>query len=103
MAIKTTPTTKRRHSLPLSEMDLAVLAMIRNSQAHKEALESLIDFRFFPETSEAALLHAVFEAGIHALNREIEVAGYAQIAATQSAEERKELARSRPPSWVEEA
>ena len=102
MAMKISPATKRRHSLPLSEMDLAVLATIRNSQVHKDALESLIDFRFFPETSEAALLHAVFRAGVHALNREIEVAGYAQIAATQSVEERKAIARRRPPSWAEE-
>lgn len=90
-----------RKSLPLSERDLHDLAVLRGSHAHRVALSQLADVDVTEQSSEAAMLHAVLEAGIKAVERLVEDAGYAQIAAAAT-EDRQATARRRRPSWADE-
>lgn len=95
----------RRPSLPLTEQDDRDLAQIREAPSYRRALAQLSGTEL-PEsgTSEAALLHAVFEAGVKAVQRAAEEAGYAAVAEQQAADaaERRASARRRRPSWADE-
>lgn len=91
-----------RKSLPLSERDLRDLAVLRGSTAHRAALSRLAHSEVTEASSEAAMLHAVLEAGIKAVQELVESEGYAQIAAEDAAEERQAVARRRRPSWADE-
>lgn len=91
-----------RKSLPLSEGDLRDLALMRASEAHRDALARLADIEVTSEISEATLLHAVMEAGIKAVQQQVEAQGYAQIAAELDTASQRAVARRRRPSWADE-
>jgi hypothetical protein len=97
----------RRPSLPLTEQDEQALELIRTSPAYRSALTRLSGEVAEATTgmSEAALLHAVFEAGLDAIRLAAQESGYAALAAEQStnAEFRRAAARRRRPSWADEA
>jgi len=57
------------------------LAVMRGSEAHRAALAHLVDAELTSESSEATLLHSVMEAGIKAVQQQVEDQSYAQIAA----------------------
>ena len=79
--------------------------MLRASDDHRAALERLSGAVLGGGSiSEAALLHAVFEAGLKAVGEAAEAAGYAELAAQRadgSADARR-LARRRIPDWAGE-
>ena len=106
MAIRIQAPVVRRTSLPLTEQNERDLSKIRESSSYQIALEQLSDIKIFKaRMSEAALLNAIFEAGIAAVRQRAELEGYAEIAASLSKveirEQRKD-ARRRRPSWSEE-
>jgi hypothetical protein len=106
MASRLKATVVRRPSLPLTEADELELTRIKESPQVREALGYLIDVPFGEgPVSEAALLHAVFEAGLGAVRGTIEDAGYAMIAREQAREslEQQAFARRRLPTWADEA
>lgn len=61
----------KRLSVPLTPSDLADLELIRISPDRLSALASDVDV-----TSEAALVHAVFKAGLERIREAAELAGY---------------------------
>jgi hypothetical protein len=91
-----------RKSLPLSARDLEDLDKLRGSEAHRAALSHLVDTEVSRDTSEASLLHAVLEAGMRAVQQQVEEEGYAEIAADMNAAARQASARRRRPSWADE-
>lgn len=91
-----------RKSLPLSERDVRELALMRGSLAHRAALSRLADTDVAQDSSEAALLHAVMEAGINAVARQVEAEGYTQMAEEMEAAGRQAVARRRRPAWADE-
>ena len=105
MTTRLRETAVRRPSLPLSANDERDLALLRTSAAHREALEQLSGEKVLHGTvSEAALLHAVFEAGLTAVREAAEDAGYAQLAAELTTHPvAKATARRRRPDWADEA
>lgn len=99
----------RRSSLPLTEQDDLTLTRIRTVETYRAALHALSaptggDVPA-SELSEAALLHAVFEAGLDAVRLGAQEAGYTLLAQERaaSAAERRAESRRRPPSWADEA
>lgn len=93
----------RRSSLPLTERDEHDLALLRSSAPQRAALGRLSGEPLAPaDLSEAALLHAVFEAGLAAVREASEDAAYAELAAQQADEDtaRRTEARRRRPSWA---
>jgi len=54
------------------------------------------------DSSEATLLHSVMEAGIKAVQQQVEDQGYAQIAAEMDEASQRTVARRRRPSWADE-
>jgi hypothetical protein len=97
----------RRATLPLSERDVDELQTLRASAPHRVALERLVATPVNPDSSEAALLHAIFEAGVKAITDQVAAESYAAEAADQEAmAERRatiEARRERRPSWADEA
>jgi len=90
-----------RKSLPLSQRDLDELARLRESSPHRDALTALTGVD--PAgLSEAALLHAVMDIGFSTLLEQVEIAGYAAMAAETDAAASKAVARRRKPSWADE-
>jgi hypothetical protein len=105
MATRFDQPVTRRSPLPLTERDEADLAKLRSAGPARAALA-----RLTPSTplegvlTEAALLHAVFRAGMRVVHECAEEAGYAQLAAEYEAEdeERRKIARRRAV-WTDEA
>ncbi len=96
----------RRPSLPLTETDERELSLLRGSSAHRDALSRLSGEDVGSEQlSESAILHATLLAGLAAVRELAQEEGYAALAAEQADEtrQRREEARRRPPSWVDEA
>lgn len=91
-----------RKSLSLSARDLADLQKLRESAELQAALSELAGEEVSASSSEAALIHAVYEAGLRALKRRVEATGYAQIAVEYDEGARREAARRRAPSWADE-
>lgn len=91
-----------RKSLPLSARDLADLQKLRESAAQQAALSELAGVEVSASSSEAALLHAVYEAGLRAVKRRVEAVGYEQIAVEYDEGARRQVARRRAPSWADE-
>lgn len=103
MAARMRTSVVRRPSLPLTPRDEEGLASVRTSVSYQQALERLTGEPIEGlSVSEAALLHAIFEAGLLAVRAEAEEQGYAEIAAAQGASGRQAQARRRAPSWAEE-
>ncbi|MBI3430069.1 MAG: hypothetical protein HY050_08480, partial [Actinobacteria bacterium] len=90
----------------LTEQNERDLSKIRESPSYQMALEQLSDIKIvYAKVTEAALLHAIFEAGIAAVWKKAEPVGYAEIASSLSEIELKQQrkdARRRRPSWSEE-
>lgn len=76
--------------------------MLRTSGARRAALTRLTTVEVGENSSEAAVLHAVMEAGLRAVTEEVEDRGYAEMAADYSDTERRAVARRRKPEWAEE-
>lgn len=97
----------RRPSLPLTAQDEADLALLRTSPEFRKALEAVAPSQpaADEDLGESALLHAIFEAGLAIVRRTAEDAGYEQLASDYAfrSDERRSIARRRPPSWAEES
>ena len=97
----------RRPNLPLTKQDEADLSLLRNSPTHLRALAHLSAGTMTAEAdvTESMLLHALFEAGLRAVQATAEEEGYAQLAADYrtDADERRAMSRRRPPSWAHES
>lgn len=91
-----------RKSLPLSARDLSDLSVLRHSPAHRGALADLAGIRLSETSSEATVLHAIWEAGVQAVRERVEDAGYAEMAAERDPAAGKAVARRRPPTWADE-
>lgn len=97
--------TVKRPPLPLTERDLEDLQKLRGDHPHWEALWRLVRADTpAGEVAQSVLLHAVFVAGLRAVQEEAEAASYAADAADRQAEdaERRAIARRRPPRWATE-
>lgn len=96
----------RRPNVPLTAQDEADLALLRTSTSHREALAALSPSGSVVEEqlSEALLLHSVLAAGFEAIRRSVEEAGYRQLAVDYAAhaDDRRSMARRRPPAWAQE-
>ncbi|HSF26041.1 MAG TPA: hypothetical protein VLC50_00840 [Actinomycetes bacterium] len=105
MTVRLRAAVVRRPSLPLTERDEQELAALREHRTHLHVLEQLSGVPVTGGTSEAALLHAVFQAGLAAVREAAEEAGYAEIAAASAdrAPEARAAARRRRPTWADEA
>lgn len=91
-----------RKSLPLTPSDVDHLAMLRASAEHREALSDLAGSVVSERSSEAALLHAVWEVGMKAVQERVEEEGYAQLAEERDTSRRKSVARRRRPTWADD-
>ncbi len=100
MALLDKPVTRK--SLPLSARDVEDLEKLRSSHEMREALSTLSSESITEASSEAALLHAVMEAGKRAIREHLESAGYAQIAQQREDYNRPAVARRRRPAWADE-
>lgn len=107
LCISTRTKIARRASLPLSERDEADLATLRRSMTHRIALGRITRRTVNDDLSEAGFLHALVEAGIKAVEQEVEEAGYAELAADRAdrdeARSISEARRQRRPDWADEA
>lgn len=94
----------RRPSLPLTEQDEQDLGTLRTSPHYRLALGLLATDEVPKDVKESVLLHAIFEAGLRAVQKQAEEVGYAEIAETCIEEdpERRASARRRRPAWAEE-
>lgn len=92
-----------RKSVPLSERDLRDLAVLRASATHRAALSELSGANISDSSSDAYVLHAVWQAGLEAVLDSVEEAGYAQMAAERDTATRKSVARRRRPAWADES
>jgi hypothetical protein len=101
MSTRLNQQTVRRAGLPLTERDLADLEAIRNAP-EREAVGRAADTELpSGDLTEAALLHAVFTAGLRALRRAMDDAGYAQLADDDEyMDEMRRIARRRRPGWA---
>jgi hypothetical protein len=91
-----------RKSLPLTEGDLRDLSVLRESATHRAVLADLTGAPLSDTSSEAAVLHAIWEAGVKAVLERVEDEGYAQLAAQRDLADRKATARRRRPAWAGE-
>jgi len=98
-----TPTV-RRPSLPLTQRDELDLARLR-APGYLNALERLVaPATDLADASEAVLLHAIFQAGVNAVQEAVADAGYAALAdqLADEADDRRLAARRRQPGWSDE-
>lgn len=86
----------------MSARDLEDLEKLRNSHELREALSAVSSEPINENTSEAALLHAVMEAGKRAVREHVESVGYTQIAQEREDYNRQAVARRRRPTWADE-
>lgn len=91
-----------RKSLPLNARDLSDLSALRRSPAHRAVLADLAGTPLSETSSEAAVLHAIWEAGVQAVRDRVEEAGYAALAAERDPIAGKAVARRRRPTWADE-
>lgn len=102
MTMRMTSPVVRRPSLPLTANDEAELVRLREEPQYRQALQQLSGAPVGEgSTTEAALLHAIFAAGLTAVKESAEEAGYAVMAAEQDAQRQME-ARRRGPTWADE-
>lgn len=94
--------TATRKSLPLSTRDLSALSALRRSPVHRAVLADLAGTPLSETSSEAAVLHAIWEAGVQAVRERVEEAGYAEMAADRDPDVHKAVARRRRPTWADE-
>ncbi|WP_349828054.1 hypothetical protein [Brevibacterium litoralis] len=95
--------TTVRKSLPMSERDLVDLAALRTSPDRRAALSAASGVDLAADASDAAILHAVWEAGLAAVRARVEEDGYAEMAVQQDVSSRRAAARRRRQSWADES
>jgi hypothetical protein len=86
---------KRRLSLPLTPEDEIELAALK-TEPRREALASLLGVRT-EFTSDAALVHAIFDLGLQRVREAQLDAGYAELAKSYADAEARQIARRRRP------
>lgn len=91
-----------RKSLPLTADDQLTLSALRRSPMHLAVLGELAGTGVTESSSEASVLHAVWEVGIRAVREQVEEAGYAAMAAEREPSEGRSIARRRRPAWADE-
>ncbi|MFK4296304.1 hypothetical protein ABH924_001441 [Arthrobacter sp. GAS37] len=91
-----------RKNFSLTAQDLKDLELLKTSPAHRSALGELAGEQLAESSSEAAVMHAVWEAGVRSVREQIEADGYAAIAQEQNLAERKSVSRRRRPHWADE-
>jgi hypothetical protein len=104
MSARLNEPTERRTALPLTARDLADLEKLRGPGPEREALCDLGPKLPTGEISEAFLVHAVFTAGLRAVQERAEEISYAEEAVERhaSASESFRAARRVRPSWADE-
>lgn len=107
MATRFHEPVRRRVPVPLTDADDARLAAVREDPAIRRVLGALSDAPLdAPGASptEAAMLHAILEAGWRALDRELQTSAYAQWGEERQAahDSQRASARRRAPSWAAE-
>ena len=100
--MRTTESAARK-SLPLTERDQLALSILRSSPTHLAILGELAGTAVSETSSEASVLHAVWEVGIQTVREQVEAAGYAQMAADREASKGRAIARRRRPTWAHES
>ena len=101
--MKTSDRAVARKSLSLTERDLQDLKTLRESAIHREALSQAANSELADDASEAALLHAIHEAGMRAVRQQMEEQGYKEIGAKMDGKQRQWVARRRRPLWADES
>jgi hypothetical protein len=105
MATRLNEPARARKSLPLTERDLADLDRLRGNSPERDALSDLSGVAV-ESLTEAALLHAIFAAGLRAIREKAEEHAYASAAADRlasgEADEIRRIARRRRPGWADE-
>jgi hypothetical protein len=91
-----------RKSLPLSDRDQREINMLRGSGQRRAVLSHLAAEDVSEDSSEATVLRALVEAGLRAVNHEMEARGYAELATDYTERERRRVARRRKPAWADE-
>lgn len=91
-----------RKSVPLSDEDLERLNRLRASQTRRECLAALNHEPVAESVSDAALIQALMQAGMSAVDEQLELAGYLQLADERQEPERRAVARRRKPDWAAE-
>jgi hypothetical protein len=97
--------TERRTALPLTARDVADLEKLREPGPERDALCALGSKLPAGDVSESFLVHAVFAAGLRAVQEQAEEIGYAQLAAQQEASgeaAERRLIAGRRPRWADE-
>ena len=106
MVSRLTEPAKTRKSLPLTEQDLADVARLRQETLEREALSEMAGIVVVEGVAEAALLHMIFKAGLHAIRERAEERAYASAAedrlASGDTDEARRIARRRRPGWADE-
>ena len=91
-----------RKSLSLNHDDVVSLAALASSPERRRALARLVREPLASTASEAKVLHAIYVAGIRAVEAEAMRDGYAEVAAEEAEYDRSAVARRRAPRWAEE-
>jgi phosphoribosyl-dephospho-CoA transferase len=106
MSARLNEPAERRTALPLTARDLADLEKLREPGPEREALNTIVfSLPAEGDVSESLLVHAVFTAGLRAVQEQAEEIGYAQLAAQQAAsgeDAERRLIAGRRPRWADE-
>ncbi len=104
MAKRLNETAEARKPLPLTYRDLEGLDRLRSPGPERTALAVLSGTALEGQVTESSLLHAVFTAGLRAVQEAAEARAYAAAAIERRAtfDEDRQAARRRPPSWPAE-
>jgi len=104
MSARLNEPTERRTALPLTARDLADLDKLREPGPERDALCALGPKLPVGEVSESFLVHAVFTAGLRAVQEQAEALSYAEESGERHARAAENLraARRHRPSWADE-
>jgi hypothetical protein len=91
-----------RKSLPITSRDGNDLRTLRGSATHRVALSDLAGEVVTDASSDAAVLHAVWEAGIRAVRERVEDEGYTEMAKGRDVHTGRAAARRRRPAWADD-
>ncbi len=89
--MSTTFPSRSRKSITLSERDQRDLQLLRHNAPVRESLDGDLT----ESTSEAALIRAVFEAGMNQVRSEMDARGYEQLAQDPDIASHREVLRRR--------
>ena len=95
--------TVARKSLPLSARDIEDLEKLRSTPGRLHVLADLSDCQLGPSPTEARFLHAIYRAGLRAVEERALEDGYAEIAnQARDTRMRQAVSRRRRPNWADE-